>query len=424
MKKFLLIIFLILSVSLLSTSLFSEEPNQHDYRIFGTVYVRPNIDDRDFSNLTHPLYYTVQRISIGIEKELTPDITILAEAMDSRVWGQEQNVRKSIANIDLHQGFLKMQNIFNVPIDLKIGRFELEYNKKVIGPSNWQDVPRAFDGFDITLRTSPDLVFDFFTLQVVNSTNYISTVVPGNYAYPANPDQAYYAPGLTFKYKFDKDFFLQPIVLYEASGKSTNYAEFSKTTAAIDLIYKIKRWDMWYHIGYQTGKTGSKDLSAYGGHAFIGYSFGFVKPMIVLDINSGTKPSEQSTKDNLYFNNFGNKHIFWGNADYFGNLSTETAGLGLNQYGLKLFFNENKPLSFLLEADYFTTNVENLNNKLDLGEEIDLIFKYTFNKKMFIDWGLTAFLPGEVMKNIYAISNEIKREDVGFYSYLRFMFNF
>ncbi len=426
MFKYFITTFIVIATSL---SLFSQEANKDDFRWFGTFYERPTLDGRDFSNNTHPYFYSMQRVSFGFEKQLMRDITFVAEAMDNRIWGQTQSSRKSIANLDLHQGYLFFQNVFNLPMDLKIGRFEAEYNKKIIGLSNWQDVPKSFDGFNVGYLFNDDLRMDLFMFQISNSFNYVPSVNPSLYPYPATDDPGYYVPGITFKYKTSKTSYIQPIVIYEMKGKTSATAEkLDKMTAALDWIYKESDLDVWAHIGTQTGqRTASnvtRDISSYGAHLYLGYSFGFVKPTLKLDINSGTKPEDQATKDNLYENNFSSGHIFWGNADYFTNIRTMTMGLGLNQYGLQILLNEKGPLSILFEASQFTTNVKSSDDKNSLATELDLILKYNHNKKMFFDLGLSAVTPGDITKKIFTTSNGILREDLGFFSYFRFYYTF
>jgi hypothetical protein len=422
-------LFLVLVVFSSAINLFSQEENKNDIRWFGTIYERPTLDGRDFSNETHPYFYSMQRVSFGFEKQLMRDITIVAEAMDSRIWGQTQSGRKSIANLDLHQGYLFFNKMFDLPMDLKIGRFEAEYNKKIIGLSNWQDVPKSFDGFNLGYLFSDDLRMDVFTFQISNSFNYISSVNPSNYPYPATDDPGYYVPGITFKYNLSKKSYIQPIVIYEMKGKTSATAEkLDKITAAVDLIYNEDNIDLWAHLGTQSGQrtkgTATQDIASYGAHLYFGYSIGFIKPSVKIDINSGTKPEDQATKDNLYENNFSSGHIFWGNADYFTNLRNMTLGLGLNQYAIQILLNGKGPLSLLVEASNFTTNVKSSNDKSSLGTELDVILKYNHNKKMFFDLGLCALSPGDITKDVFKTSNGIAREDLGFFSYLRFYYSF
>jgi hypothetical protein len=171
-----------------------------------------------------------------------------------------------------------------------------------------------------------------------------------------------------------------------------------------------------------------KDIAAFGAHAFIGYDMGFVKPMLLVDINSGTKKEDQAKNNNLYIGSFSGKHVFLGDADYYVNMATGTQGLGVNDFGAKFIFNEKGPLSFYVAGHYFLTNVPGVdadgNETSDLGTEIDLNLKYTYSKKMFFDWGVAAFMPGEITKQVYKTTSGDLREDMGLYSYFRIMFNF
>ena len=429
MKKFISTFFLVFFI--LTNIGFSQGQASDDMKWFGTVYLRPELDARDFSNETHPYFVTLQRVAFGFEKQIYPNIIVFAEAMDSRIWGQPQNPRKSIMNLDLHQGYLKFINILEMPIDLQIGRLEKEYNKKVIGISNWQDVPRAFDGFDLKFKINSSWDIDAFYLVNAFQTPLIPSTLPSAYPYPAPADKGIYAYGLTSKINFSKNSYIQPIAILEVQGKG-NVTTYDKLTTAVDYINKEGNLDIWLHAGFQTGtKTTSdvdKDIAAWGAHAFVGYNFNNFKPMLILDLNSGTKSEDSATKDNIYFNNLGAKHAFWGIADYFNTITTGTANFGLNQIALRLNYNEKEPFSAYIEGSYFMTNVPftNLDEKqsTDIGMEADIVLKYAFNKKMFIDWGNAIMLPGDLWKALYKTSNGTVREDVALYTYLRFMFNF
>lgn len=410
---------------------FSQGQASDDMKWFGTFYLRPELDARDFSNETHPYFITLQRVAFGFEKQIYPNIIVFAEAMDSRIWGQPQNPRKSIMNLDLHQGYLKFINVLDMPIDLQIGRFEKEFNKKVIGPSNWQDVPRAFDGFDVKFKINSSWDIDAFYLVNAFQTALIPSTLPSAYPYPAPADKGVYAYGLTSKINFSKNSYIQPIAMLEVQGKG-NATTYDKLTTAVDYINKEGNLDIWLHAGFQTGTTTTsnvdKDIAAWGAHAYLGYDLNTIKPMLIIDLNSGTKSTDQSTKENTYSHYLGNKHAFWGIADYFNTITTGTANFGLNQIAIRLNYNEKEPFSAYIEGSYFMTNVPftNLDGKesTNIGMEADIVLKYAFNKKMFIDWGNAIMLPGDLWKALYKTSNGTVREDVALYTYLRFMFNF
>lgn len=423
-KNFTYLFILILA----SQIAFSQGQTSDDIKWFGTVYLRPELDGRDFSNTTHPYFITMQRIAFGFEKQIYPNIKVFVEAMDNRIWGQPQSTRKSIANLDIHQGYLLFTNVYDLPVDFQIGRFEKEFNKKILGISNWQDVPRAFDGIDLRVKLMNNWDADIFYFVNSYPKNYIPATLPKEYPYPAEPDKGVYAYGLTTKYNLTKNSYLQFISLYEVQGKG-NTTSYDKLTPAIDYINKDGNFDIWLHLGFQTGKTTTnnieKTISAWGGHAFVAYDIDGIKPMLLVDINSGTKLADRGTKDNLYTNNFASGHIFWGIADYFNNIAVGTDNYGLNHFGARLTFNEKEPFSAYVEGCYFMTNVpfNNLDGKesSNIGSEIDIVLKYTYNKKMYIDWGNAIILPGDLWKMLYK-SGGVVREDPAFYTYLRFYY--
>ncbi|MGE5860251.1 MAG: hypothetical protein ACM34J_06840, partial [Ignavibacteria bacterium] len=98
---------------------------QDDWKISGQIQLRSELDGRDFSNSTHPLTFASLRTRVGVEKTFMDKINFFVQIQDSRVFGEEGNTLASIDNIDLHQGYVVLKQLFDWDFDIQAGRFEV-----------------------------------------------------------------------------------------------------------------------------------------------------------------------------------------------------------------------------------------------------------------------------------------------------------
>ena len=139
-----------------------------------------------------------------------------------------------------------------------------------------------------------------------------------------------------------------------------------------------------------------------------------------LNMLSGTKPTEKE-KLNSFDPTYGTKHGYNGSMDYFSNIFQSTNNLGLNDFYLRFIFKmKDSPLSIQLDGHYFTTNQKSASDLNDIGQEIDLVVKYNIVKGATIEWGASAFLPGDLMKEFWnagLTKDYYTRKDAAFWSY-------
>jgi hypothetical protein len=95
------------------------------------------------------------RIRLNLNFAVTDDIDVFVQPQDQRQWGQEAAVLNDERNLDLHQGYAEIRNIFSEPLTLKGGRMELSYgDQRLVSPLDWSNVGRAWDG--LKLRYAPE----------------------------------------------------------------------------------------------------------------------------------------------------------------------------------------------------------------------------------------------------------------------------
>jgi hypothetical protein len=98
--------------------------------------------------------------------------SIYAEARDSSSSGDDRNPNVESDQFDLHQGFVRLGNAQLFPLSLKIGRQELLYgDERLLGNSDWANVPRSFDAAKMRFESS-NFSVDGFAGRVVLPVNH------------------------------------------------------------------------------------------------------------------------------------------------------------------------------------------------------------------------------------------------------------
>ena len=104
------------------------------------------------------------RIRLWAEADTGKDIKGYLQIQDSRVFGSEANTTANTANVDLHQGYLDILNLFGQSLDLRAGRMELLYgDQRLVGSLDWSNIGRAFDGGRLRYRFEKASVDGFAT---------------------------------------------------------------------------------------------------------------------------------------------------------------------------------------------------------------------------------------------------------------------
>lgn len=412
---------ILISISIFLFSLsssYSQESN-YEWKFFGRFQLRGEVDARDFSNRTNPFSFASLRTRLGASKTLFNQLDFFVELQDSRVLGQERNTSASIANVDLYQGYLKLRGIFDLPLDVQVGRFAMLYGtERFFGVSSWSYTGRSFDGIRFTIDPS-DFALDLFVTTHTQTLPYIGNATPSIYPISASRDH--------FIYGFRKNNVIDLSHSIDLIGYYEYDKEFSKTiddtvylnrfTVASAYMGKFDDLSLTIEAAYQLGKKNSRDLSAYMISVYGNYDLNQINFGVGADIYSGTKPTELK-KDNSFETNYGTGHKFFGYMDYFVNIPNNTKGLGLNTVYLmsNYKFGESK-FSAQLNAHHFMANQKSLSGEAVFGQEIDFVVRYDFVKGTAISGGASIFLPGNLMKSFWKSGNK-ERKDPSYWAYL------
>ncbi|MGB9770891.1 MAG: alginate export family protein [Candidatus Kapaibacteriota bacterium] len=417
--------------------------SQSDFKITGEFRVRSELDGRDFLNRTYPQSFTALRARLGIEKSINDHIKLFIQLQDSRVFGEEKGTLNNLKNIDLHQGYLTVSNIFDIPLYFTVGRFKLSYGiYKIFGPNDWHNVGRSHDGFILGYNTENNK-FDLFLTTHTNFLSYRAGAanVMQNYNYSEAPaDTGFNIFGFYSTNKIGKPLAFDIYSYYEwdrqrPNGKDSKLQRYTLGTA---LQFSVPSLPLSFRaeLAYQGGKitlANQQDISAFMIYSTIQYNFENIIVSLNADINSGGD-SAKTSKYKLFDNPYSTKHNHQGFMDFFTSLSDpgfSTGIYGLNDYFLRLIYKPAKQFKAQLDAHYFTTFTSFVVSEgkeiSKYGPEFDLVLGYTLYNALEIEWGSGVFIADEVMKELYKRLPKrqgINNFDPAFWTYIQLNLRF
>jgi len=384
MKKFFAVIIFIFSF----VNLYSQE------NLKFSLQIRPRfeIDNKDFKSSTNPNTFTQLRTRLGLSFKPIKNLNSFIQIQDSRTFGEEPSTLSNSKNLDVHQAYFVINDIFNLPLDIKVGRMELSYgSEKFIGPVGWSNIGRAFDGGVITFKNE-NFKAEIFAIREFEKFNQSDSL-----------DQNIY--GLFTDLYLSGAYKIQPFVIWQRINP-TNYLD--RATAGFYVKGDLGRFQHELDFGYQFGKAflfnRKQDVNALTFSISGNYTFKRnCKPTIGLqfDYASGDdNPFDNNYK--TYTSLYPTGHKFYGYMDYFINLQNDTYGLGIMDFigkfnftplnGLAVHFNYH---IFKSAQDYRLISNKTTN---DFGSEFDFLINYKYNEYINFEGGASLFSPGEIFK--------------------------
>jgi len=462
---------------MISGVLFAEDS---DWQFNGQIQSRTEADGTDFNNETYMPIHTSLRTRINVSKEYSGAL-FFAQLSDSRLFGSSGSTMNSTSNLDIHQAYVKMSKLFDMPMNLQLGRFEMAYGtQRFIGAVGWHYVGRAFDGARFTFDFGDMLKLDVFSTVERESVSYkgnpkphpADLLDPKTHEYMLSYPENKTLHGLWAKLKLNKDnkvdvfAYMEGNRVVEVLDDTINFDnDFMRTNLGLSYWGTFDKLSIIFESAYQMGTqplkpdqdsitgiwTNNEDqnIAAYTVSLQAKYNYGDGSIGLGMDMLSGTDSKDSvNTDNNSYSPSFGTNHKFYGHMDYFIS-ENNTGGSGLND--LYLMFNHKLSDKFNvgLNAHLFMTNqavdvtefdsdgkiveVEIIEDGLPtgrfepskikdanmLGQEFDLMFKYKFNDKATITWGNSFFMAGDVMVDAWK-----GNQDISYWTYLMITANF
>lgn len=359
----------------------------------------------------HPYGIIVQRSRLNLSYT-NDNISYYMSFQDVRSWGQD-DFGVSNPSINLFEAWVNFG--FNDLWSIKFGRQKLQYDDgRLLSYVNWRDNAVVHDLAILKYQNSEKGFNADFGIAVNNPAsyqNFITEYTLKNYKY-----MSYLWLNKKF---FDKKLNISLMNIADVYQKPLNVNSFNtRVTTGPNISFKNSNFNIKGSYYYQGGKyADGKDINAY----FYGVSLGYyitksAEFTVGYDHYSGTDYKdtlkaklETNTFDKLY----GTAHTFLGYMDYFsGNNSDKTKGAGINDLFARFnySFNEKHDIElayhiFNLDKEYIpVANKESKKVDKNLGQEIDCVYNYKYNKNVNLQLGYCVMLPSETLENLHGYS--------------------
>jgi hypothetical protein len=276
--------------------------------------------------------YALSRIRLSADLHASRYVRVFVEAKSSLATRRELSGGDSASFVDA----LDLQNAFAdvaVPLGKKAtftvrgGRQELLFGaQRLVGPSDWSNVRRTFQGVSGILQAGGWSVTPFWTELVVVRPQSFDEASPGNKLYGVYASRA------------DKDAVASDVYWLAVDNRSASFNGTSGRERRHTLGGRLSRAaaaaraDFEFEGAAQVGTLGASQIRASMFSLSGGYTFGsWLKPrsFATMDFASGDgQPGGRvGTFNQLYPNN----HTYLGNTDYIGrqNILSPSAGVSL-----------------------------------------------------------------------------------------------
>ncbi len=404
--------------------------------VSGQVRFRKEFDRRNFSSMYKLESYSFLRTRINVDAKVNDNAHAFVQFQDSRLVGgatftgqQQSGTLKDGKNVDVHQAYLKIDNLFGAGWGAMAGRFEVNFgNQRTFGAVGWDNVGRSWEGgtgwYDnesikvtglalkaveaMNLTGNRDFDVYGFTVDAKKAKASFFGILERNAKRDTVGQRSFNRFNLGGYIKQKKDNFdFEANAVYQGGTISTAVASGSKSIVGSPIA--------------QTPTTGDEllDIKAFMATGEVGYNFpgaNHVRLAIGADISSGDDdPTDTDYKsyNNLYLTG----HKFRGYMDYF--LKSNYGGL------MDLMFRGkfDATRGWIVKGDihYFKTMQDYIDfNSVatsDVGIEFDLTVITTRVKGAKIVSGASVFLPEDSFAK--TLNN-----DPGFWGYSQFIVNF
>jgi len=382
---------------------------QQNWKVSGQIRHRFEMDNKDFNSDTDANNFSFLRTRLGITFSPNEKVLGFMQVQDSRRLGEEKSTLTdgSADNLDLHQAYFKVKNIFELPVDLKVGRMEAIYGpQRLIGAVGWHNVGRSLDGALLSIHPK-NAKIDLFNFKEVENAD-ISDTGDRNII------------GAYGDFKLFQNHTTQAFLIWQRAEPTSVLSRF---TLGFYAKGKVNNFFHETEFAYQGGEITNIDVSAFMAALNIGYTFANqqIKPTVAvgLDFLSGDdNPADGTFK--TFHTLYATNHKYYGFMDYFLNIPVHTGQLGLQDFHIKLSAKPSKQWQIALALHNFQSaedfTLAGGSTSTAFGNEADLTVKYKYLKNVIFVSGLSVFSPGDIF-------DEIRGQDSSTWFYLMTIVN-
>lgn len=372
----------------------------------GEVKARGEIDGRDFLNRTPLNAYTFLRTRLGVDVSPSANVRLLVQLQDSRVFGQfaaagPANSTANLGNLDLHQGYLRLDSLFQTGLSVSLGRMELSYaNQRILGAAEWSNVGRSLDGALVRYRWDANTM-DIFSMNVTEYSTPPTNATPASTAGVGG--EGFLLSGLWYSGSVTEKFTLDGFLLYEWSRKSAGSPEGELSRATLGAYGRGSAEQFFYEAeaAYQFGDIATKTIGAYLLSGTLGYKLAnspLASVSLSYDFLSG---SADTAKFKTFHAPFHTGHKFYGFMDYFINIPGNTLNRGLQDLILKVTLKPSESATLNLWFHNFSMADKGTLPSGTFGQEIDVTSSISYTKNVSFELGVSAFVPGDILRTTF-----------------------
>lgn len=391
-------------------------------------------DNADFnSERLDGTVFVLNRFRLAVGKQLRDNIKLYAQLQDSRLWGEEGSSLAALNAVDLHQAYLQIGRLFGLPLQLQLGRQQLEFGAgRLVGSYDWHNVGRAFDAAHLRAGGSRQSMSiwlahlrDFNAPTVSRNQEFAGAYFSTKKWLPGSVD----AYAMLFFDERNYDSLTDLSVPIDRSESGSNHLALWTLGTRVQTRLG-KGADFELEAAYQTGFRGPLDIRAYGIAAQAGYTLPVRwKPGLHFGYSYGSGDKDPlDTKIETFSNLFPDVHRHFGGMDYasWSNIAAAFVRAGARP-GKSLSFSATYHwLALASDGDnwyrgegYRIGSPGEIYRRAvpgagrHLGHEIDLRLDYVYRKEVKLSLGASGFFTGE-----FVTSTGGQRADDSYFAYL------
>ncbi|MBW7956935.1 MAG: alginate export family protein [Deltaproteobacteria bacterium] len=369
-----------------------------EYRARGEYRNNQDFNDTDTVADDDNRAFIGQRIRLTANAQASDDVSVKITLQDTRLFGADgtngllTDTQQTNQQVDIHEAYLNVTNIFDTPVNFRIGRQELNYgDQRLIGSFGWSNNARAFEGLKFNY-VQDGINVDLFRMTLTETTSATAgsnddTTLTGVYA-----TLGQLIPNNT----------LDVYLLNVHTGVGGGTIGDERYTIGARLAGSAAGLDYTVEFPYQFGEVSNTvDIKAWALAAKVGYTIPGA-PMnlrIGAEYDYATGDDNPNDNDNETFNQlFPTNHGHFGIGDVV-NTWSDIQAWSLNASAdisekLRVYvaywnYTENEATG----VDHGSTTGAGADD--ELGSEIDLVATYKYNNNLTIEAGAARFMPGD-----------------------------
>lgn len=354
--------------------------------------------------------FTLYRMTLHGDLHVGKDLRVFAEGLTAQSTERElQGGRRTIDvdSLELMQAFVdyRLPLCDEVSVTLRGGRQALLFgNQRLVSPLPWTNTFREWDGFSGIVQFNGWSATAFYT-QFAPVQKYdfndpdAQTEFFGLYATGKLPLNGHSAD--LYWLGLDRD---DPVTFNGTTGNEERH------TFGARLWGKLGQtaFDYETEAAYQLGEVGDGDVSAYMFAGELGYKFGdwFASPRVHLGLDYASGDDGAGGDVETFNQLFPLGHAYLGYIDTVGrqNIIDVTPGLTLNPTDKLLvklvghLFWRAETSDALYNAAGGVVRAGALDNSREVGQELDLLLRYQFDRHFSGEFGYNHFFPGDFLQ--------------------------